>query len=174
MKRYLFCLLLMLIAALMAVGCKARKVLNTHTDSVVKTNEAKNTSIKVASVDTGKKITNKIVLTQDSAGFKVTITPVPGKPIKVNNDGSFTGEASNVEIIGHKKTNTRSDEKTTEQKGTSHTKSVDSTTTKKQEQHVQKKIKNISTKPDYSWIWWTAGAMIMLFIAWNIYKKFVL
>lgn len=166
-------ILMACIALGMLCGCKARKVLTTRTDSAVTTNTTKKAEIKETSIDTGKKITTNEVVNEDSSTTTTEATPVPGKIVTINKDGSVTGEFTSIKSVTKKHGTSKQTEKTTEQKHESKTRTVDSTANIKQDTRVQKKIKSVESKPDYSWILWTAGGLLLIgVVLYFIWKKF--
>lgn len=152
-----------------AFGCKARKVALTRIDSVSTIEASKVATIKETAVDTSKIAVNKQVIISDTSGVKTIITPVEGKPVTVEN-GVFKGEASRVEIVGKKGVNIKSTNTSFTQKGLTVDRVIDSASTKKETVNVSKKIKNTETKPDYSWIVWIIGVLVVIYFGWRLIK----
>ncbi len=170
MKRYLLFALIII----PCIGCKSRKVLAAHIDSTVVVSNNKDVHLEEQYIDTTKAKSERIIIAYDSSEVKVVIIPMYSKSIKVDKDGNFTGEASRIEIIGKKRISTNQTEAINKQRGVSSHNVADRKNINKQQINVSKKVKTIDSKPDYSWIWWIVGLLIIAVLIYKFYGKYII
>lgn len=167
-------ILAVLTVLILFCGCKARKVLNTKTDSTAVTNTTKTVASVETKVDTSKKVTEKTVVNKDSSTTTIEATPAPGTKATIHKDGTITGEFTNIKSTTKKKVDTKETQKVTENSGKSETKKVDSAINTKQETRVIKKVKQVDAKPKPG-IWplvipITIG-IILIIVLWWLFGK---
>lgn len=165
-------ILMVCVALLMLEGCNTRKVAITHTDSTAVTTIAKEVHSIETHIDTGKVKQTTQIVASDTGSYVIQVTPKDGKVITVTSGGIFTGEATSVSIKGKKGISKTMAYLLLDNKGITDTKKVDSTAAIKQIVHLEKKIKAVDSKPDYSWILWIVGIICVLGLVLWLYEKY--
>jgi hypothetical protein len=174
-------------ALLLLGGCGIFKNRKVHVDKLDSTSNREETGRvkgEFSQNDTGTIKTIGTVKTistiheTDSTTTETHITPTPGKPFTVDPDGTFHGEAQlvNTKIYKkhskNKKTAVNEQKQVDEQKRISSHVMKDSSGTKKQETHVQKKSKDVMAKPNYNWILIIAAIIAFVLTAISLYRKY--
>jgi FtsZ-interacting cell division protein ZipA len=162
----------LIVTSILFSGCKARKVALVKSDSISTSQEATKTHIEQTQVDKSKSSEVTVTTSTDSSETTTVITPVEGKPIVVNKDGSFSGEAKSVVNTTKKKSNQQQQQQKTVDNNIQTTSAKDSSSNKKAEVHVQKKSKQVESKPNNGWIIYVAIGILILFVGVILYFKF--
>lgn len=168
-------ILSLLIALLLFSGCGIFKNRMVKLDTVDSLSESKQTSKvkeETKHIDTSS---HKVVITEhqtDSTTTETSITPTPGKPFVVDPDGTFHGEAQNVNTKTTKKRSANKESTIDDKKGIIDENKKDSTGSKDQKTHLQVKHKDVVSEPNYKWIWYLAAVIGVVVLIVILYRKF--
>lgn len=152
-------------------GCKARHVIIKQTDSTAVHQTTKIDESVKTHTDSSQTNTKTVTIKTDTGTREITITPVAGKTITINKDGSFVGEASKVDIK-EKKAVSKSVATDAEVKKAIHDfVEVKSSVTSKDSIHVKSKDKTVDAKPSYGWMIYAGIALIIVgWLLWRFLK----
>jgi len=168
--------LIPILIALSIFGCKARKVSLVKTDSVVTTASKSAVHTETNSRDTSTTKTETHSKTTDTSSSTVTIVPDSGNVISVTVEPHtsfvFKGKAKSV-VYHNKAAVVDTGTSYTFTSGITSVKQVkDSIGQSQTKTEVHKKVKDVVSTPNYSWIWWLLGILaVIVFVLW-IWDKF--
>lgn len=165
-------ILIAITALLFSTGCKTRQTKLKVFDSTGVSKQNTKEAVTETTIDKTK--TNEVSVTKktDSTVTTTVITPADGKTIKVGTDGTFTGEAKSINTTTKKAINESTEKRKDTYNDIVKTFKKEVTITTYQTVTVHKKDKETEAKPDYSFIWWIGGGLLILFGVYLVLKKF--
>jgi hypothetical protein len=164
-------ILIITTASLLVCGCKSRQVAIHRVDSTSVHSSVRQTADVSTHKDSSTTDSKILTVTDDSSKTETTITPVPGKTITINKDGSFTGEAAKVEVKHSKGTHKNVNTNTHEQKAVKDSSDHKTIQAQKDSTHIETKTKQVVSKPDYGWIKYAVGFLLLMGLLYWGYRK---
>ena len=160
----------------LGAGCKSRKISLVRTDSVVTTSSSAKVHTETTRKDSTTTKTETHSKTTDTSSSTVTIVPDSGSVVSVTvtpqTEFVFKGKAKSITYSGKKGVtdNTNSVQLLTSAQVANIIK--DSTGQSQTKTELHKKVKDVTSTPNYSWILWVVVAFIVFGAACWVYRKF--
>lgn len=140
---------------------KTRSVSIAKKDSTITSVSTSNLIKQASHKDTSSKKVITISSSTDSTTTETKITPIQGIPFVFNN-GVFNGQATSVDVISKKKDKTQSSSTTTQKNAIQDSTSSDSSGSSSKKVAVSTYNKSVVSKPDYKWIIYVVGILLVL------------